>query len=792
MKISLQWLESFVTFNSLSPNDIAERLTETAAEVDDIILEGKEWENVVIGKIIEIADHPDSEKLHITKTQISENEILQIVCGAQNIVEGMIVPVACIGAVLPGDFAIQKAKVRGIESFGMLCSSKELGIAGDASGILDCAFLGAKIGTPLSLAFEKNDVIFDIENTTITNRPDLFSHLGFAREMVANGSATWKKPFESISPIFATAPFPKTIHFPNNAKEIVPLYLAVSITGVCGTTPSNQTIQKRLKSIGLEPKNALVDITNYVMFELGVPMHAFDAQKTGKEWFFECSEGGEKMSTLSGEEKTLPKDAIILKDENGEIFDLCGIQGGKHSGIFDDTTEIILHVPIYDAVKIRRTAIAVDHRTDASTIYEKNVPQGMAKPALYQATEYILEHFPEAKINSVLFEHHTLIPEQKNIILPFALIEQKLGITLTPSQSITILENLGFQVISQNTESITLQTPDFRKDIAIPEDLVEEIVRIYGLNSVEGIAPSITIDSSSVLPSRQVEQKISNVLIKNGFFEILTLAFYGKELIQKTGFAEVPVSSIFLKNPLSEDLEIMRTSLSPRLLEVAERNRRHTDHFRIFESGKVFSFINGEKKEEARITALLVGDDFYSAKAVAENIFSTFYASHRTEEKKYDIPFAHPSRSAAMISGKDAAIKIFQIHPKTAKAFSLPENTCIICITLAPFETLIANKPKLVELPKFPSIDFDLSVLCDKKTLVGDLEKTLARVSPLLATAKVSSIWEGAGVEEGKKSVTFSFSLRSSERTLTEEEFTIVRTDILKALEKKGAVFRFS
>ncbi len=791
MKISLDWLSTFVNFIETNPEQLSERLTESSAEVDDIIEEGKVLEHVVIGKILEIANHPDSEKLHITKTQVSESEILQIVCGAQNIVEGMIVPVATIGAVLPGNFSIQKAKVRGVESFGMLCSAKELGMAGDASGILDCGFLNAPVGTPLATALGKNDTIFDIENTTITNRPDLFSHYGFAREMVANGSAEWKKSFTVPTPSFPTSPLDIEIIFPENASELVPKYLAVRISGVDGATPSPAYMQKRLASVGQEPRNALVDITNYVMFELGTPMHAFDAKKTGRVWKFELSQGGEKMSTLKGEEKTLPKDAIILTDEHGQIFDLCGIQGGKTSGIFDDTTEILLHVPVYDPVKIRRTAIAVDHRTDASTIYEKNLPFGMVDLAMNRAIQLILEVFPNAKITSSLLSKTFIVTEKSPIVLPYTLISQKLGIDLLHTKSLEILKDLGFEILSTSDESITVATPDFRKDISIPEDLVEEIVRIYGLNSVEAVAPVITISQKEKLKSRQVEQRIANVLVQNGVQEILTLAFYGKDLLKRSGFETVPETSLLLKNPLSEDLEIMRTSLSPRLLEVAERNRKHTEHFRIFESGKVFFWQNGEKIEEPRITALLVGDDFYTAKWVAENIFEAFYATSRIEATQHTVPFAHPGRGAVMTAGKDAKIKIFQIHPKTAKEFSLPEESCIVCISLAPFEALLANKPKLKDLPKFPSIDFDLSVLCDVKTLVGDLAKVASRVSPLIESATVQSVWEGKGVPEGQKSVTLSFLLRAEDRTLTDVEWKNIREDILKALEKKGAVFRF-
>ncbi|HID92070.1 TPA: hypothetical protein EYP45_03055, partial [Candidatus Peregrinibacteria bacterium] len=356
---------------------------------------------------------------------------------------------------------------------------------------------------------------------------------------------------------------------------------------------------------------------------------------------------------------------------------------------------------------------------------------------------------------------------------------------------VKILEKLEFVITEITTESMKVSVPYFRGDIAIADDLTEEVARIYGLNNIDGVAPEITIEEKPKSDARKVEQRIANVLVNNSFYEILTLAFYGNNLLEKMEMPTDNSSQIIVKNPLSEDVEIMRTSLSPRLFEVAERNIRNTKNFRIFESGNVYSLQNGKKVEEMRITALLVGDDFFSAKAVAEEILNSFNMNYRIQEKLYDLSFAHPGRGAVMTAGKDANVKIFEIHPRIAKKFNVPENTSIVCITLKPFENLLARKPKMENFSKFPAVDFDISVLCDTNLQVNKLIKGVSKISSLIVKAEIESVWRGEGVENGQKSVTLSFRFQSDERTLTDKEVKKIEKDIIIDLEKKGGVARF-
>lgn len=869
MLVSLNWIKEFVTVTETNPQKISDILTEKSAEVEEIHSQGKDLENIVVAEIKEITDHPDADALRICQVDAGENEDIQVVCGGSNLERGQKIVLAKVGASVlwhgEGEpVVMKKTKIRGVESLGMICAAEEVGISDiypkkAEKEIVNLGEISEKNGTPLSEFLGLDDTIFEIENTSITNRADLFSHVGFAREFLATGLAISNSSFQNLggghwgdkyleskiadcnddktceygSRINPTpklpsqfsgmteennlelSKFPVIINFTRSPEEILKSYAAISISGVNGKTQSPEKMKKLLKSVDIEPKNALVDITNFVMFELGMPLHAFDKNRVGSQWNFELTKGGETMINLDGDEKTLPENAIILTDETGEIFDMCGIQGGKNSGIENSTTEIIVHAPVYDPVKIRRASIAVDQRTDASIIYEKSVSAALAKQGLIRAIELIQEIFPEAKIESDILYKEFVDTSEKTIEITTEQITKRLGIEISQTEIEDILKKLGFELttgesqtcpsrsrinspsntfskFSGMTNIFKVKIPYFREgDISIPEDLTEEIARIYGLNTIPGIAPQITIAEKPKLPARMVEQQISQVLVNNGAYEVLTLAFYGKKLLERMKMPTENEQHIHLANPLSEDLEIMRTSLSPRLFEVAERNARHTENFRIFESGKVFRMENGEKIEEQRITALLSGDDFFAAKAIAEDIFASFAQTPRIQAKEYPLSFAHPGRGAEMIAGKDANIKVFEIHPSIAKEFGLPKNSSIVCATLAPFANLLGKTPKMKELPRFPGIDFDVSVVCDESVSAESLTKNLNRTNELITKAEVESVWRGEGVEDGEKSVTLSFEFRAADRTLTDKEAKAIEKKLMQELEKRGAVARF-
>ena len=817
MYISLNKIKTYINLTENDPQKISDIITEKSAEIDDINIQGKVLENIVAGKILEISKHPDADSLRICQVDVGQEEKIQIVCGGVNLEINQDVVISKVGAsvIWHGEgepVLMKKTKIRGVESLGMICVADEVGLQAEFpesknSKVVDLSALAPKPGTEISELMNKNDVIYEVENTSITNRADQFSHIGCAREFVACELGTWKTqdPY-TIDTVLSgdhkgtpLQSFPISVKFPENPENSIPKYLAITVSGVNAQSESTPEMKNFLTAMGLEPKNALVDISNVVMFETGAPVHIFDQEKVGKKWEFQLSKEGEKMTTLDGDEKTLPADALIIKDESGQIFDLCGIQGGENSGICNTTKNIVIHVPIYDAVKIRRASIAVDHRTDASIMYEKTIPTKTADYGMARTLEIISEIFPESEISSQLFSQ---TPESektdRKIIVTRELINRVMGIFLENSEIEKIFSGLGFRFLyTENPEAWEITVPFFRGDIEIPEDMLEEIARMYGLNKIPAIAPDIKIEKKSPLPSREVERKISGVFLKNGFYEILTLAFLGEKLLNRMGLEKNEETMCFVKNPLTEEIDTMRASLSPRLFETAQRNIRFQEKFRIFESGNVFRMQKNaktgedEKIEEYRITALLVGDDFFTAKSIAEEIIAEFGMSSRISQKKYDLPFAHPARGAEMIAGKDASVKLFQIHPKTAKEFGIPENSSIVCITLKPFEKLLGKIKKVSALPKFPGISYDISVICDENLSVEKLTKNFKKVDKLITKAEVQSLWRGEGVETGKKSVTLEFEFRAEDRTLTEKEAKSLEKQIAEELEKRGGVSRF-
>lgn len=798
MIISLNWIKKYINLNETDPAKIEAIITEKSAEIESITNLGEKWKNVVIGEIKQINQHENADNLKVCIVDIGKKEPIQIVCGGSNLKLNQSVAVALIGASVlwhgEGEpVVMKKTKIRGIESFGMICASEELSVENifpkkNEKEILDLSHLNIKNGEEFAKVINLDDIIFEIENTSITNRADLFSHIGIAREFVACGIGSYKKSFfNEIKEEKNEIKFPLSIEFPKD-ESMISEYNSVYIKNVDAKRQSSLEIQTLLKSININPINAIVDITNFVMFEYGMPLHAFDFESQSQNWKFEVLEKEESMTNLDGDLKKIPKGSIVLKDEKNEIFDCCGIQGGKNSGVKNSTSSIILHSPVYHPVKIRKTSIAINQRTDASIIYEKDLPNELSIIGLKRAIELLKEHFPKMKISEVF---NPLKPktEKKVIEITLEKINSVLGISLSKEKVKNILESLLFEVeIKENIFSI--KVPYFRKDINIEEDIIEEVIRIYGLNSVKEVAPSITIENKTQLKSRKIEEKISTVFTENAAFEVLSFSFYGKKLLEKMGM-KINQKNILIKNPISEDLSCMRSSLSPGLLEIAENNIKNFKSFRIFESGKVFSLENNKKQEIHKITALFVGDDFFSAKSVAEKIINSFNIPYRIIDEKFDLSFAHPVRSASLIAGKNAKIKIFEVHPKILKKFSLPKDTSILCMNIADFEGLLERSPKILELSPYPEITYDFSVICDSLLPVSSLIKNLEKIDKVIKSVKIDSVWRGKGVEDGKKSVTLSFIFQSYEKTLKDKDIKVLEQKIIQEVEKRGGTFRF-
>lgn len=776
-------------FLETDPNVIMETLTERSAEIEDIIDLGKDFDHVVVGEILEINAHPNADKVRITKIDVGDGVIRQIICGAKNIAVGQKVPVALPGAVLPGDFRIEKREMRGIASEGMLCSGKELGIADDAQGIyiLDEKSL---LGQPLAQTLGFDSQVLDVENTAITNRPDLFSHLGFAREMVATGLATWKRKefdFTEISALIPVAPLPIVFNVLN--PELCSARAEIVVDNL-QVAPAPEWLQQRLLACGIRPINNIVDVSNYVMLELGIPLHTFDLDKiAGNTITMRESTAGEKIVTLDGITRTLPKGVIIQEDAQ-KVFDLAGIMGGENSEISANTKRILIHVPVYEPIRIRKAMLALAHRTDAATIYEKRVPDAMTLPGLLRTLQLLKAMCPTMRIVSGIEHILNTSETERAIELKKTAVDRVIGTELPVATIRTILESLDFRIANETDEGLRITVPAHRlADITLPEDLIEEICRIFGLNTIAPAAPVVPMQSASFPALNLLKRTIADFLTGKGFYENLTFSFLGPDLLTKCGIV-TDDSYIIVDNPMSVDMSVMRQSLIPRLLEKAEGNSRNRKTFRLFEIGKTFVRVSAQAiQEEEKLTGLLVGDELLTAKGYLEGLYHRLDIPYRLVNITNPPPFA--ARGTDILVGNLMAGKLFEIKSSIADAFELPKTTAIVIkldILLAAFRP---GKRKIKPAPKFPASDLDLSVLADMSVYAGDVLKVVNKIDPLLESAEILEIFSGKDLPEGKKSITIHLRFRAPDRTLQSAEIDVVKEKILSALQKNGFPFRF-
>ena len=859
MKISLNWLKDFVKLKEQDPQKISDILTDSAAEVEDIHIQSAGLEKVFVGEILEITAHPDADKMRVTKVQVGK-EVVQIVCGGINIQVGQKVPVALVGAVLPGGFEIKKAEKRGIESCGMICAESELGIGESPEKTIMVLPDDAPVGEAIIKYLGLDDVIFEIENTTITNRPDLFSHIGFAREFVALGLAESKEisPSPSLEKR-GTSPFPLTFNI--ESKDLA--------TRVCGAeiknfkiAPSPKWMQKRLIACDIRPINNLVDITNYVMLEQGMPMHAFDFKNLhGTNIKLRVSKEGEKVKTLDGVERSMPKDVIIFEDDK-EIFDLCGIMGGYNSSVNDDTSHIWIQASIFDPIKIRRASVALSHRTDAATIFEKRVPHSSAMNGIMRAIGLMQEICPEAEIASELLDIDNEPVKERNIELRLEKVYRVLGEEISEERIQEILEALGFKVeikrrhceegVTTTDEAIhgqegehdngllqkkchaelveahifssqrqkekvlIVHIPDFRfKDIQIEEDLIEEIIRIYGLSNIKMEFPDMKMDFSESTQGFPLEKSLKNILAQYAY-ETVHYSFLGKDLLEKSLQKNIS-NSIEIANPLGEEHRYMRNSLFPYLIQGIAKNSRHEEQFALYEFGKVFSLINTPSchsreggnpdshisldkiknnkesqqiQETKHIAYASYDSDFYQAKSVVSQIFNEIDMKTQLKESKEVPEYFHPGQYAEIFfQGKSIGF-ISTVHPKVLKNFDIQKPVSYFEWSFD-IVSLAKRKPrKHLPVNKFPSITRDQNFILDRKVLSEDLLKKIQKGVGNLNSVEIKDVYEGEHIPKGKKCVTIHAVYQSDSETLRDAQVEQLHKKLIENAVSFGGELR--
>ncbi|MCX6734761.1 MAG: phenylalanine--tRNA ligase subunit beta [Candidatus Peregrinibacteria bacterium] len=804
MLISLNWLKELVDLpENLDPKELATELTIKTAEVDSVINEAESFENIVVGQILEITPHPNADKLRVTKVSLGK-ENCQIVCGGSNLREGMYVAIAKPGSKVrwhgAGDLiTLERTKIRDVESDGMICAGSEIGIPDPTAKekeILDLSAMKTAPGTPLSELLQKNDVIFEFDNKALTHRPDLWGHYGIAREIAVLTGAKLK-PVKSAVKIPAKG---EQIEVEVKDEKLCPRYCGLIIDNV-KVGPSPDWLQKKLKATGHGTHNNIVDVTNYIMLELGQPMHAFDKAKINKGIVVRTAKKGEMIPCLDDKIRELNEHMLIIADHEKPVA-IAGVIGGANSEIGSFTTSIILESANFNSSSVRKTSTKFMLRTDAVQRFEKGLDPHLCELAVKRAAELILEICPEAKIAGPITDISNFSTTPLKITLDTEMARSKIGADISDKQMKEILESLDFEVkagTKKGTFEVTVPTFRANKDVKIEDDIVEEIARIFGYGNIPATLPTLPTKLPQENTERFKKHRARELLSFGlGFDEVSNYSFYGKNEIERCLMKEE--GHVKLLNYLSEDQTHMRTSMTPNLLKNLQHNVKNFDELRIYEIGRTYKEI-GEfmPLEEKKIVGaiLLKGKSdapFYEAKGVLETIFKKFEIQLPHPAKGMDCaPYAHPNKAISYIDGHGQTLgKVFMLHPVVAKNHDLENYSIgIFAVNFTELMKLTPNEKKYKKIGRFPSIEFDVSVLVDANIEIHTLKNSIASAEKHLITdVALFDIYQGQGIPSDKKAVAFKITLQAEDRTLTDNEMTETQKFVFKNLEELGGVIR--
>ena len=795
MKVSLNWLRRYVDIK-VPLEELCEKMVQAGFEVESIEDLSKTMDNVVVGRIEKLEKHPNADRLQICQINIGTGELLQIVTGATNVFEGALVPVALHDSHLPNGMHIKKGKLRGVESNGMLCSGQELCLkesdykGAEVNGIM---ILNEEypLGTDMREVLGLDDIVIDFSVTA--NRPDCQSILGIAREV----SVVLKEEFKKPVPSYKTkgGDVNDFISVTVEDYDLCPRYVGRVVTNV-KIGPSPAWMQKFLKSCGMRPINNIVDITNFVMLETGQPMHAFDLRDVrGGKIIVRRAKDGEKMTTLDGKEHTLNSEMLVIADA-GQPSCLAGIMGGLDSEIKDDTTAIFFESAKFRRDSVRRTARTLGIRTESSARFEKGTDIMNAEYAMERALSLIYELGAGDIVEGVI-DRNMGLPKDRVLEVTVSSVNGLLGLEIPGDTMVEILNRLSIKTTLAG-DKLTCVIPSFRDDIEGRADIAEEVMRIYGYQHIVGTPIKGEIVRGRKSHERLCSDRIKNRLIAQGLNEIVTYSFIPEKALDMLGIGEDDsrCRAIKILNPLGEEYSVMRTQLVYSMLNVLAINySRKIPAVRFFEMSKVFIPdslpITSQPEERPALSIGLYGEqeDFFTLKGLVEEVLAEF--GIEAEYRRSSEPYFHPGRqAAAVVDGIEVAV-FGEVHPDTAARFDL---SCRVYVAEIRADILMSAKESIVyykPLPRFPAIDRDLALICDKELPVAEIEKVFkAYGGKFLESVQLFDVYEGAQIEKGKKSVAYRLVFRSAESTLKDEEVDGVITKLIEKLNEKGCYLR--
>ena len=811
MNVSIKWLKEYVDFD-LSPEVLAERLLMLGMEIESIKQLGEGLDRVVVGKINTVTKHPKADKLVLCNVDVGSGTDGQIICGAPNAREGLVAPVALVGAQLPNGLTIKRAKIRGEESHGMLCSEQELAISDEASGLMELPN-DTQIGISIVEALGLDDVVLELEITP--NRPDCLSMIGVAREISVSTGNPLKLPEVNVQySASAGIAIQDLTSVTIEAPDLCPRYAARVIRGV-KIAPSPAWLQHRLKAVGVGTINNIVDITNYVLMEYGHPLHAFDYhQLTENRIIVRRAEPGETLQTIDAEEQELTPDMLVIADAKTPVA-LAGVMGGFDSEITDETVDVLLESAYFHPPSIRKTSKALGMHTEASHRFERGTdPEGVI-PAINRAAQLIAE-IAGGEICSGIVDVYPgksrLVEDSRyaerdgiNIKLRPERVNFVLGTEITPDGMRDILTRLGFVV----SDTFEVKIPTFRPDVSQEIDLVEEIARVYGFDNIPTTLPRGDIPIPKVDSKEDLRERVKTYLLQCGMMEAMNYAFYHPDVFDRIRLAPTdPLrQAVRIANPLSEDQSIMRTTLLPSLLANAQHNRNHQiNDVQFFECSKVFLPHGTDEypNEPERVAGLIAGNlgagvygnplcpaDFFDIKGVVEGLLGRCDLSDYTVVQTDHTTF-HPGRRAE-IRIKDKTLCVFgEAHPEVLETYDLPHKAYLFELDFDKLVAVTEPTTQFEPIPIYPSVNRDLAIVLDTDTPASRPTEIIKAVGgELVSSLHLFDVYVGEQVAEGKKSLAFAIEYRSPTETLTDEIVDRIHGRILEQLERElGATLR--
>lgn len=792
MRFSEQWLREWVN-PAVDRDTLSAQLTMAGLEVDAMTPVAGEFTGVVVGEVVQIAPHPDADKLRVCQVKATQAEALQIVCGAANVEVGMRAPVALIGAVLPGDFKIKKSRLRGVESFGMLCSAKELGLAEQSEGLL--ALPGdAPVGEDLRGWLGLDDVSFELGLTP--NRGDCLSLAGVARELgVINRCEVSAPETAAVSAALAADETRVAVDSPADC----PRYLARLIKGI---NPKAQTpiwMTERLRRSGLRNLGAAVDITNYVLLELGQPMHAFDMDKLRGGITVRRARAGESLALLNGNTVELDEQTLVIADDAGAAA-MAGIMGGEATAVGDETVNILLESAFFAPDVIVGRARRYGLHTDSSHRFERGVSPELQRVALERASALFLQIAGGAAGPIVEVVHEDQLPKRPAITLRRARIPRVLGFDLDASEVEAILSRLGLQV-EATKDGWRASPPAWRFDLNIEEDLIEELARIHGYDRLPSVSPASRLQMAPVAEGKAGIEPLRHLLTARGYQEAITYSFVAPELQQRLDPAH---QALRLANPIAADMAAMRTTLWAGLLQAVAYNvNRQQTRVRLFESGLRFMPSPDGLQQQPMLAGVAWGDvlpeqwgsaarraDFFDLKSDLESLLEQAGLLEQARFVPDSLPALHPGQSARIECDGQTLGWMGALHPGLAEELDLPTPVLLFELALSPL--LAGHLPKFSEISRFPAVRRDIAIVLDETISFQQVLECAQTSAPeILHEVKLFDLYTGKGIDSGRKSLALSLTLQANSRTLTDVEVDAAVSDILAALGGKlGAVLR--